>query len=154
MVTWLSLTYYADTLTATDRGYPARSSRATVTIEVFALNQHTPQFVNGSTATVRLLESSKIGFEVARIVANDLDKGKAGEITYSVSSDNSTGRFIVNSTSGALLVQGRFHQQTDQLYQLVIQATDGGSAKPSSRRSSRIMVAVVVLLDCETRTSL
>ena len=130
---------------AKDRGSPPTSSNATVIIEVYALNQNAPQFVNGSSVILELLESRGKGFEIARIVATDDDDGKAAVVTYSISLDNSSGLFRVNSSTGALFVNGSLDRETADTYRLLVVATDGGSTQPGSIQSNNVTVTIHIL---------
>ena len=122
------------------------SITTTVTIEILELfNRHTPQFVNGTAVNLRISENTEVGTELGRIVAIDWDKGISGELTYNILSDNSSGRFGVSPRSGSLTVEGGLDRRSNETtYQLVVEAKDGGTAKPNSTRKNNLTVTIVV----------
>jgi hypothetical protein len=119
---------------------------ATVTIQVLELlNKHKPQFLNGTAVILRVSEGTDAGENVGKVVAVDGDKGLSGNLTYSIVFDNSDGLFSIGPSSGYLMVQGRLDSGSEEeTYQLVVQVTDGGTAKPNSMKKSNLTVTVVV----------
>ena len=74
-------------LRARDAGIPPLSSLKIVKIEIEDVNDNSPYFGH-ATYFLSFDENNEIGKSLTRIVANDLDDGKNGQIKYSLKSPN------------------------------------------------------------------
>ncbi|XP_059339673.1 cadherin-related family member 2 [Ammospiza nelsoni] len=114
---------------ANDTGNPTDCcSTATVTIELIDSNDHIPEFPQ-STYSLSVMENSPDGTVISpNITAYDPDSGVLGQITYQLLPENIHNVFMVNATSGALLVHnGRLlDRETRSIYYANLQARDGG----------------------------
>lgn len=96
-------------------------------------------FNNSNTAVVRIPESQPSGSRVTQMIANDKDIGLFADIRYIIESQTSydfannsssipmiksTNSFLIEPTSGSVLVRGKL--MADHFYLLNISAIDGG----------------------------
>ena len=58
--------------------------------------------------------------------ASDLDSGVFGKLSYSIVGGNDDGRFYINSTTGNISNAMVLDREQQNLYNLVVEATDGG----------------------------
>ncbi|KAL8212170.1 UNVERIFIED_CONTAM: hypothetical protein K2H54_040090 [Gekko kuhli] len=108
-------------------------SFATVTIRLLDINDHRPEF-NQSEYKLHVLEESPPGTIVASdITATDPDSGIYGEITYSLLPDSIRSTFIVNATSGAILVANGSELNWGPVYYATLLAVDGGGLSGSTQ---------------------
>ncbi|NXC48668.1 CDHR2 protein, partial [Penelope pileata] len=117
-------------LIANDTGNPTDCcSTANVTIDLIDTNDHIPEFPQ-STYSLSVMENSPDGTIIApNITAYDPDSGAYGQITYQLLPESIREVFMVNATSGAVLVRnGSFlDRETRSVYYANLQAKDGGN---------------------------
>ncbi|NXE91937.1 CDHR2 protein, partial [Menura novaehollandiae] len=115
---------------ANDTGNPTNCcSTATVTIDLIDSNDHIPEFPQ-STYSLSVMENSPNGTIISpNITAYDPDSGVLGQITYQLLPDSIRKIFMVNATTGALLVQdgNLLDRETRSIYYANLQAKDGGN---------------------------
>ncbi|NXW42130.1 CDHR2 protein, partial [Nyctiprogne leucopyga] len=115
---------------ANDTGNPTDCcSTATVTIDLIDTNDHIPEFPQ-STYNLSVMENSPDGTIIApNITAYDPDSGVLGQITYQLLPESIRKVFMVNATTGALLVQNGslLDRETRSIYYANLQAKDGGN---------------------------
>ncbi|CAN8190018.1 unnamed protein product [Coccothraustes coccothraustes] len=114
---------------ANDTGNPTDCcSTATVTIDLIDSNDHIPEFPQ-STYNLSVMENSPDGTVISpNITAYDPDSGVLGQITYQLLPENIRNVFMVNATTGALLVHNGslLDRETRSIYYANLQAKDGG----------------------------
>ncbi|XP_055669166.1 cadherin-related family member 2 isoform X1 [Falco peregrinus] len=117
-------------IVANDTGNPTNCcSTATVTISITDSNDHIPEFPQ-STYSLSVMENSPAGTIISlNITAYDPDSGAWGQITYQLLPENIRKIFMVNTTTGALLVQNGslLDRETRSIYYANLQAKDGGN---------------------------
>eukprot|EP00076_Gallus_gallus_P026435 XP_015149366.1 cadherin-related family member 2 [Gallus gallus] len=117
-------------LIANDTGNPTDCcSTATVTIDLIDTNDHIPEFPQ-STYNLRVMENSPDGTIIAtNITAYDPDSGASGQITYQLLPESIQEIFMVNATSGAVLVRNGslLDREMRPVYYANLQAKDGGN---------------------------
>ncbi|XP_065500295.1 cadherin-related family member 2 [Caloenas nicobarica] len=117
-------------IVANDTGNPADCcSTATVTIDLIDSNDHTPEFPQ-STYNLSVMENSPDGTVIApNITAYDPDSGVLGQITYQLLPESIREIFMVNATTGAVLVRdgSLLDRETRSIYYANLQAKDGGN---------------------------
>ncbi|NWI97260.1 CDHR2 protein, partial [Pitta sordida] len=117
-------------IVANDTGNPTDCcSTATVTINLIDSNDHIPEFPQ-STYYLSVMEGSPNGTIITpNITAYDPDSGILGSITYHLLPESLHGIFMVNATTGALLVQNGnlLDRETRSVYYANLQAKDGGN---------------------------
>ncbi|XP_054698259.1 cadherin-related family member 2 isoform X5 [Grus americana] len=115
---------------ANDTGNPRDCcSTATVTIDLIDSNDHIPEFPQ-STYNLSVMENSPAGTIISpNITAYDPDSGVLGQITYQLLPESTRKIFMVNATTGAVLVEnGSFlDRETRSIYYANLQAKDGGN---------------------------
>ncbi|NWY47955.1 CDHR2 protein, partial [Sylvia atricapilla] len=115
---------------ANDTGNPTDCcSTATVTIDLIDTNDHIPEFPQ-STYNLSVVENSPDGTIISQnITAYDPDSGVLGQITYQLLPENIRDTFMVNATTGALLVYNGnlLDRETRSIYYANLQAKDGGN---------------------------
>ncbi|OPJ88013.1 cadherin-related family member 2 isoform B [Patagioenas fasciata monilis] len=117
-------------IVANDTGNPADCcSTATVTIDLIDSNDHTPEFPQ-STYSLSVKENSPDGTVIApNITAYDPDSGVLGQITYQLLPESICEIFMVNATTGAVLVRNGslLDRETRSIYYANLRAKDGGN---------------------------
>ncbi|XP_005053635.1 PREDICTED: cadherin-related family member 2 [Ficedula albicollis] len=115
---------------ANDTGNPTDCcSTATVTIDLIDSNDHIPEFPQ-STYNLTVVENSPKGTIISpNITAYDPDSGVLGQITYQLLPETILTTFMVNATTGALLVYNGslLDRETRSIYYANLQAKDGGN---------------------------
>ncbi|NXY50681.1 CDHR2 protein, partial [Ceuthmochares aereus] len=115
---------------ANDTGNPTDCcSTATVTIDLIDSNDHIPEFPQ-STYNLSVEENSPDGTIITpNITAYDPDSGDLGHITYQLLPESIRKIFMVNATTGALLVLNGnlLDRETRSIYYANLQAKDGGN---------------------------
>ncbi|NXV04299.1 CDHR2 protein, partial [Cettia cetti] len=115
---------------ANDTGNPTDCcSTATVTIDLMDSNDHIPEFPQ-STYNLSVMENSPDGTVISpNITAYDPDSGVLGQITYQLLPETIRETFMVNATTGALLVYNGslLDRESRSVYYVNLQAKDGGN---------------------------
>ena len=116
---------YNLTLLATDAGLPPLSSSVHLVVSVLDVNDNPPVFTL-SFITLDIPEDAEIGEIVLVLSASDRDIGNNAAVLYSIVEDSSDGKFSLNATSGELSVEEELNFETAPIYQLRVEARDGG----------------------------
>ena len=111
---------------------------STVSITVIPVNLHTPVFEK-QNYSISVPEGTSIGSPILQTVASDPDDGDNGRIVYSTTSSP---YFIVNATTGAVVLYQSLDAEQATAMSIYITATD--MAQPSFRKSSSVNVLVDV----------
>ncbi|CAK6984815.1 protocadherin Fat 4-like, partial [Scomber scombrus] len=128
---------------AKDRGRPARSSTATLLVQVSDINDNVPKF-SESEYKVEVLEIESVGTSVLSLSAADPDEGANGKVTYSIfqqSPSSDPAVFDLDSSSGTLRLAQPLDYNGVKVYSLMVQASDGGT--PSLVGNSSVVVKVM-----------
>uniref|UniRef100_A0A8C5AK00 Si:ch73-379j16.2 n=1 Tax=Gadus morhua TaxID=8049 RepID=A0A8C5AK00_GADMO len=134
-------------LTALDGGKPPKSGTVQIIVNVLDVNDNHPVF-NKDSYSVMLNENSAIGTTVLQVNATDLDEGSNGEVIYSFANHvNEQIRkvFEVDANKGFIIVKDEIDFETDDSYEIDIQASDRGSATLKTDKS--VLVKIVDLND-------
>ncbi|XP_065546413.1 cadherin-related family member 2 isoform X1 [Lathamus discolor] len=117
-------------IVANDTGNPTDCcSTATVTIDLIDSNDHIPEFPQ-SIYNLSVMENSPDGTIISpNITAYDPDSGVLGQITYELLPESIRNTFMVNATTGAVLVRNGslLDRETRSIYYANLQAKDGGN---------------------------
>nr|XP_060630197.1 protocadherin gamma-A6-like isoform X11 [Anolis sagrei ordinatus] len=121
-------------LTATDGGDPVRSGIAQIKVRVLDANDNAPIF-SQPTYEVTIKENIPKGSTVAAVSATDLDEGLNGEIKYSFRkmTQSNFPLFLLNSTTGEIILTGSLDYEISSLYEFEIEAKDGGGLGDRSK---------------------
>lgn len=121
-----------DTLTleviASDGGSPAKSGSLTVQVKVLDSNDNSPQFEHDKLR-VELYEDAPVGVQLLRVQAFDSDRGANGDVRYDFAEGVSSeirDTFIIDSTSGAVILNSTIDYEMRKSYELHIKAYDQG----------------------------
>ncbi|XP_066525898.1 protocadherin gamma-C5-like isoform X11 [Hoplias malabaricus] len=134
-------------LTAVDGGQPEKSGTTLLLIKILDVNDNAPVF-DEPVKRVSLLENSPLGTVVAKLNATDADSGLNGDVSYLFSKytpDKILNLFSVDSKSGEIHVIAEVDYEQDRVYDITVQARDGGS--PAMEGSCNIKVEVTDVND-------
>ncbi|XP_062846863.1 protocadherin gamma-C5-like isoform X1 [Trichomycterus rosablanca] len=134
-------------LTAVDGGQPEKSGTTLLLITVLDVNDNAPAF-DEPVKRVTLLENSPIGTVVAKLNATDVDSGSNGDISFLFSKytpDRILNLFSVDAKTGEIHVKGEVDYEQGNVYDLTVQARDGGS--PAMEGSCHIKVEIIDVND-------
>ncbi|XP_074924357.1 cadherin-related family member 2 [Chelonoidis abingdonii] len=121
-------------IVANDTGNPSNCcSIATVTIQLFDINDHSPEF-GQSVYWLQVPENSPVGTVISIITATDPDSASFGRITYRLLPESILDIFAVNASSGEVLVRNGslLDRETRSVYYVTLQAVDGGNMTGST----------------------
>ncbi|XP_048717673.2 protocadherin gamma-A10 isoform X15 [Caretta caretta] len=114
-------------LTATDGGDPVRSGTAQIRVIVLDANDNAPVFTE-AIYRARVLENVPKGSTVVSVKATDPDEGVNKELKYSFRTIVEKGSqiFHLDSRTGEVTVVGNLDFEESALYEIEVQAHDGG----------------------------
>ncbi|XP_049441490.1 protocadherin gamma-A5-like isoform X8 [Epinephelus fuscoguttatus] len=127
---------YNITLTATDEGFPALSSRKTVVLDVTDINDNAPAF-SQSVYSTQVMENNSPGVGLLQIQATDPDQGQNARISYFLIDNEVNGNpvsayFSINTESGVIQSLRSLDYEQVKEYKVRVKAQDGGSPPLSS----------------------
>ena len=127
---------------ARDRGDPALSSTATVTLMASGDNQHPPQFSDVSTQVI-IPENEPVDSFIIKLSATDRDSGINGILRYDIVGGNQEDRFRVDERSGQIYINKPLDYDNENVYNLTIQARDLAFSPKSSESVLKIILTDV-----------
>nr|XP_033489289.1 protocadherin gamma-A5-like isoform X11 [Epinephelus lanceolatus] len=135
---------YNITLTATDEGFPALSSRKTVVLDVTDINDNAPAF-SQSVYSTQVMENNSPGVALLRIHATDPDQGQNARISYFLIDSEVNGNpvsayFSINTESGVIQSLRSLDYEQVKEYKVRVKAQDGGSPPLSSNATVKILI--------------
>lgn len=121
---------------------PPRSTTTTLQINVEDANDHSPVFEREEyVSSVR--ESISVGAIILTVRATDEDAGPNADIRYSILKPSGPNQvFRLNPISGELSTRLPLDRETEEHYELIVQAEDQGA--PKERKSSKARVLIDV----------
>ncbi|XP_077165933.1 protocadherin gamma-A6-like [Paroedura picta] len=131
-------------LTATDGGDPVRSGTTHIQVIVLDANDNAPVFIQ-PVYEASVMENIPKGSTVCTVQATDQDEGINSEIKYSFQkiTEKYSRFFLLNSTTGEIILRETLDYEASSLYHLEVQATDGGGLSDMSK----VVVSVIDLND-------
>ncbi|GAB1601746.1 protocadherin Fat 1 isoform X5 [Argonauta hians] len=111
-------------ITASDLGTPSKSSSRNITVNVLDVNDCSPKFERNHYS-INVSENVNLNATITQVYALDDDTGKNAEIQYSIVSD--TAEFKVDKHSGIVRVNGFLDREKQEVYNVLVQASDKGS---------------------------
>ena len=131
----LALQNYTLTMIATDNGTPSFADSAILTILVTDTNER-PQF-DQMMYSVSLAENVEVGTTILQVSASDSDVGGNAAILYFISTQEV---FDIESLTGNLILNQILDFETQQLYELIVTATDSGN--PPLSATAAVLVTI------------
>nr|XP_016848993.1 PREDICTED: protocadherin gamma-A6-like [Anolis carolinensis] len=128
------LSVYDLILTATDGGDPVRSGTTQIKVRVLDANDNAPVF-SQPIYEVTIKENIPKGSTVAFVSATDLDEGLNGEVKYTIRKITKSDfpLFLLNSTTGEIILTGRLDYEVSSLHEFEVEAKDGGRLNDISK---------------------
>eukprot|EP00079_Xenopus_tropicalis_P034336 XP_017948107.1 PREDICTED: protocadherin gamma-B5-like [Xenopus tropicalis] len=127
--------FYNITILATDRGYPQRTSKKMIGVEISDVNDNAPLFIK-PTYDAFLPENNLPGALIYSLHAKDLDVGDNAKVTYSILNTNTdfsvSSYFSINIETGVLYAQRTFDFEVHKEFLIQVLASDNGSPPLSS----------------------
>ena len=125
---------YTLTIEARDGGVPTQTTTMDVDISITPENEFTPEFSNVND-TIQVMENVSVSSEIYQANATDKDYGVDGELEYSITAQNPSGYFNMDSAGSLTVAQALDREVTPNGIILTIQAADKpatGTAKSST----------------------
>ncbi|PNI63253.1 DCHS2 isoform 3 [Pan troglodytes] len=134
LINWVALDrehrgHHQMTVLVTDRGSPPRNATMAVYVSVTDINDNRPFFpqcLPGKELHVKVLEGQPVNMLVTTVFAKDPDEGNNAEVTYSVSSEDSSDHFKIDANSGEIRTTTILSYDYRPSYRMTVIATDQG----------------------------
>ena len=84
---------------------------------------------------------------VTQVLATDKDRGKNGEVEYSIVNADQRSFFEIDNSTGVLTSTVEFDREKRREYRIVIAAEDGGHGRPANERLLRYCVLKITVED-------
>jgi hypothetical protein len=134
-----SVQSYFFIVTVQDNGTPPKRVNVSAKILVEPTNEFSPLFLYESF-NVSIPEDTFIGTVITEVQANDLDHGKDGQVTYTITGKGSI-PFVIEKASGRVLLTANLDRELVQSYSMTVTARDSGTEVKSTSISLLVMVA-------------
>ncbi|XP_019389882.1 PREDICTED: protocadherin-23 [Crocodylus porosus] len=115
-----------------------RLGSQTVKIVILDINDNRPSFASSPLAYV--MEDAEVGSLVHHIIAEDPDEGRNGQIAYHILSGNENKVFMLDKTTGVLIIATSLDHEIQDYYNLTIMALDDGTPALSATQIVTIMI--------------
>ncbi|XP_056418388.1 protocadherin-23 [Hyla sarda] len=132
------------TVIATDQANNITQRRhcsLTAQIIIQDVNDNRPSFLSPPAASV--MEDAEVGSLIHRVVAEDLDEGRNGKITFHIKDGNSKQVFLLDESTGWLSLSTTVDREIQEHYTLTILATDNGNPALYATQIVTVMVTDV-----------
>ncbi|KAG9264637.1 protocadherin-16-like [Astyanax mexicanus] len=126
---------------ATDSALDESQRRhGTVTARIFVtdVNDNSPEFT--SPTIVSVMEDQPVGFVLLYIMAQDLDQGENGRVSYRILDGNAEGKFSLNPNTGSLSILKPIDREELAQFNLTVVAEDSGVPQQSSTQILTVQV--------------
>lgn len=111
------------TVRATDNGFPALSSEASVTVMVNDINDNPPVF-NQLIYEAYVNELAPRGHFVTCVQASDADSSDFDKLEYSILSGNERMLFVMDKKTGIITLSSHLKQRMEPFYSLYVSVSD------------------------------
>lgn len=129
-------------VTVTDHGSPKRSAASYLTVTVSDTNDHSPVFEQNEYR-VSIRENVEVGFEVMTIRATDGDAPSNANMIYKiVNGDGVNSVFEIDSRNGLVRIRERPDRETQDQYQLIVEANDQGKDPGPCSATATVNISV------------
>ncbi|TRY65999.1 hypothetical protein DNTS_003779, partial [Danionella cerebrum] len=123
---------------------PSSSSFMAVNLLLQDVNDNTPRFqLHNYVAYVH--EAQGFDHPIIQVLANDLDQGQNGQVTYSIRSSSMSGLFKIDPITGSISTAAIMDREIWTQTNLVVMATDRGN--PRLAGSATLTVIIIDLND-------
>ncbi|CAG9854996.1 unnamed protein product [Phyllotreta striolata] len=131
---------YTFLIVATDGGkYNARSQSVPVTVKILDFNDNKPTFTRYPFKE-KVTPYIQPGQQIIKITATDDDEATNAEIVYTISTDDSNGKFRINPNTGIITTTQSLAAHKGKIIYLNVLATDKGNPPMSSSGLVEIQV--------------
>lgn len=129
-------------VTVTDHGSPKRSATSYLTVTVSDTNDHSPVFEQNEYR-VSIRENVEVGFEVMTIRATDGDAPSNANMIYKIVNDDGVNSiFEIDSRNGLVRIRERPDRETQDQYQLIVEANDQGKDPGPRTATATVNISV------------
>ena len=130
---------YSLTIQCSDFGIPPKVAQSHLNVTVSDENDNPPVF-DKKVFLFHMFENTPIGYTVGRVSGTDKDKGKNGEIFYTLDRD-AAGNFDININTGEIIAKHVFDHEKGDSPTFTVIATDKGL----NRKHSKAKVTVNIM---------
>ncbi|XP_076875480.1 protocadherin gamma-A10-like isoform X22 [Brachyhypopomus gauderio] len=135
---------YNITITATDSGSPALSSKTTLNLKISDVNDNAPSFLK-SVYTTNVIENNSPGLSIFTLSAHDADSNQNARVSYFLEDTAVAGSPVasyisVNADSGVVHAVRSFDYEQMKNVRISVRAQDGGSPPLSSNVTLDIII--------------
>lgn len=148
---------------AYDLGYPAKTSTASVVVNILDMNDHRPEIKgpNYANNTFSISSTSKAGKIISTVVAFDKDEGDNSDLYFELLNKDALTLFSIHEKTGAISLLRDINVKPGSSFSLEIQVSDNGMypqksfitltvvigiGEPKTETSSTNIVIVIVLV--------
>ncbi|XP_028838817.1 protocadherin Fat 3 isoform X3 [Denticeps clupeoides] len=129
------------TIMVKDQEFPYYRDLARILVAVEDANDQVPYFTSTLYDGV-VYESAAVGRAVLQVTALDKDKGRNGELIYSIEAGNSGGLFGIEPLSGFIFVARELDLASVGSYIITVRVKDSGTPPLSATATARITIAL------------
>lgn len=133
--------FFMLSVVANDKGHPPRDAICRVVVTVLDVNDHKPEFNGKNNDTINIPEKTAVGTVIYIANATDPDKGKNGNITYSLAANGQM--FKIDANSGAITLNKPLDYEVTKQYNLQINATDKAEQYPKQKSILQLYINVL-----------
>ncbi|XP_053514540.1 protocadherin-23 [Artibeus jamaicensis] len=134
LISWVALdheqqVHHQLTVLVTDHGSPPRNASMVVYVSVTDINDNRPYFpqcLPGKELHIKVLEGQPVNMLVTTVFAKDPDEGDNAEVTYSVSSEDRSDHFKIDTNSGEIRTTAILLYDYRPSYRMTVIARDQG----------------------------
>ncbi|XP_076875488.1 protocadherin gamma-A6-like isoform X29 [Brachyhypopomus gauderio] len=135
---------YNITITATDSGSPALSSKTTLNLKISDVNDNPPSFLK-PVYTTNVIENNYPGLSIFTLCAHDADSNQNARVSYFLEDTAVAGSPVasyisVNADSGVVHAVRSFDYEQMKNVRISVRAQDGGSPPLSSNVTLDIII--------------
>ncbi|XP_077869859.1 cadherin-23-like [Saccoglossus kowalevskii] len=112
---------YALRINAVDGGIPPLTSSITIYVDIKPVNQFKPVITSGFIYNVS--RDAPVGQTVGKILSQDGDDGRYGEVRFSIYSEK-TLPIVIDHVTGELILVSTLDREVDMLFEFVVTVTD------------------------------
>ena len=131
--------FYQFMVLARDKGDPVMSDIAVINITVVDVNDNAP-IIDTSIFSVQIAENTTVGQVIFDVDATDIDQGDHSKLIYYILGGD-LGDFVINPTSGAITVNQPLDAESNNRYEILIQASD--SAFPPLTDTDTLVITII-----------